>query len=150
MNHKKNTKAKTKHKLLKILNVNFQSTRAKASSFLLLLETEDPDTVVGTESWLHDGIASGEIFPPQYQVFRRDRESDPHGGVFLAIKNVLIASEEKDLSTQTESIWASVHVKGVSLQFLLELSIGLKRLMRTTSDNLILLLAKFLSKLRYG
>ena len=107
-----------KHKPLKILNVNCQSIRSKAASFLLLLDTEDPDIVVGTESWLHSGIASGEIFPSRYQVFRRDRTTDAHGGVFLAIKNTLIASEEKNLETETESIWASIHVKGISPVFI--------------------------------
>ena len=87
-------------------------------------------------------VASGEIFPPQYQVFRRDRESDPHGGVFLAIKNVLIASEEKDLSTQTESIWASVHVKGVSPVF-----IGAFYRSQTTNEDYIRQLDIALSKI---
>ena len=56
------------HKPLKILNVNCQSIRSKAASFLLLLDSEVPDNVVGTESWLRSGIASGEIFASLYQV----------------------------------------------------------------------------------
>jgi hypothetical protein len=130
------------HKTLKILNVNCQSVSAKVAPFLLLLETEDPDVVVGTESWLHDGIASGEIFPPCYQVFRKDRESDPHGGVFLAIKNSILANEEKELATQTESIWASIHVKGVSPVF-----IGAFYRSQTTNEDYIKQLDTALSKI---
>ena len=50
--------------------------------------------------------------------FRQDRTTDAHGGVFLAITNTLIASEENNLETETESIWASIHVKGISHVFI--------------------------------
>ena len=43
-------KSKADH--LKILNVNFQSLPSKKVPFLAMLEEENPDIVVGTESWL--------------------------------------------------------------------------------------------------
>ncbi|KAJ8017921.1 Pygopus-like 1 [Holothuria leucospilota] len=53
----------TNLKKLKIINVNCQSIRAKLPSFEVMLATEDPDIVIGTESWLNDSIATGEVFP---------------------------------------------------------------------------------------
>ncbi|XP_033116468.1 uncharacterized protein LOC117116516 [Anneissia japonica] len=84
-NKKRKRDKKTKLNSIKILNVNCQSVRAKINQFHVLLETEKPDIVTGTESWLNSSIASGEIFPPNYQVFRRDRQEGTHGRVFIAI-----------------------------------------------------------------
>ena len=53
---------------------------------------------------MNKDIAAGEIFPAFFQVFRKDREGDPHGGVFIAIKNLYIASEEKDLDANCEML----------------------------------------------
>ncbi len=85
-----------------------------------MLATDDPDMVVGTESWLSDSISTGEIFPSHYNVFRCDRLTNNfrRGGVFIAVKNTLIASLEKKLQTNCESIWISLHVKGLSPVFI--------------------------------
>ena len=45
-------------KKLKVLNINFQSVVNKVQEFHCLLDTENPDIVVGTESWLSPDIAS--------------------------------------------------------------------------------------------
>ena len=83
------------------------------------METEDPDIVVGTESWLNTTITNGEIFPSKYQVFRKDRDgTDSHGGVFQAIKNTLIATEEVNLETDCEAIWASIRIQGIAPMFI--------------------------------
>ena len=83
---------------IKILNINCQSVSAKKGKFLTVIEDENPDIVVGTESWLTPNLYSGEIFPQQYQVFRKDRKSDAHGGVFIATKLDLVALLREDLS----------------------------------------------------
>ncbi|XP_038074867.1 uncharacterized protein LOC119742770 [Patiria miniata] len=78
-----------------------------------MLETEDPDVIAGTETWLHDSVYSSEFLPSSYQIFRNDRQTDTSGGgVFLAIKSNLMAKEEPDLNTNCESVWASIHIKG--------------------------------------
>ena len=65
------------------------------------MESETPDVVVGTESWLNKDITTGEIFPSNFQVFRKDRSGgDSHGGVFIAVKDSLIANEEPSLVTE--------------------------------------------------
>ena len=82
--------------------MNCQSVRAKLANFQYLLQEEDPDIVIGTESWLHTNITSGEIFPSNFNIFRKDRDisGDSHGGVFVAAKNILVAQEEPDLDQQ--------------------------------------------------
>ena len=77
------------------MNINCQSVKSKRDQFQTMLETEMPDVVVGTESWLNKDITTGEIFPPNFQVFRKARTGrDSHGGVFIAVKDNLIANEE--------------------------------------------------------
>jgi hypothetical protein len=48
-----------------------------------------PDVIIGTEYWLDPSIKDGDIFPEEFKgnVYRKDRKSDHHGGVFVAIKN---------------------------------------------------------------
>ena len=112
--------SKSKVANLKIININCQSVRAKQPSFEVMLATEDPDVVVGTESWLTESIATREIFPSHYNVFRRDRLTNNlrGGGVFIAVKDTLIASLENNLQTNCESIWISIHVQGLSPVFI--------------------------------
>ena len=49
-----------------------------------------PNIIAGCESWLASSVASAEIFPSEYTIYRRDR-SDGYGGVFLACQNTLIS-----------------------------------------------------------
>ncbi len=80
-----------------------------------MLATEDPHIVVGTESWLTNSVATGEVFPEIYNVFRRDRISTNRGGgVFIAVKNIYIASFETNLQSDCESVWISIQVKGLA------------------------------------
>ena len=55
------------------------------------IESTAPDIIIGTETWLDDSINSSEIFHPKlgYSVFRRNRPSDPHGGILIAVKDNL-------------------------------------------------------------
>ena len=103
----------TRARSLKILNVNCQSIRAKKQSFLLLVEMHDPDIILGTESWLSPQITNNEVFPTgRYNIERRDRPDDPHGGVFIATKKDLIAVREVELETECEIAWCKFDVAG--------------------------------------
>ncbi|CAG2205462.1 unnamed protein product [Mytilus edulis] len=86
--------AKTKptpKKQLRLLNINFQSLRKKGKLLEAIIESTDPDIIIGTETWLDPNIKSSEIFPDylQYDIERRDRPKDPHGGVLIAAKQTL-------------------------------------------------------------
>ena len=59
---------------------------------------------MGNECWLNTDIASGEIFPDDYDVFWKDRP-DGYRGVFEATKKDLIITQRSDLDTDCEIIW---------------------------------------------
>jgi hypothetical protein len=83
-------KPKTK-KHLRIMNMNFQSLKRKDKLLEAIIETTEPDILIGTETWLDANIISSEIIPDycHYDMERRDRPKDPHGGVMIAVKQSL-------------------------------------------------------------
>lgn len=56
-----------------------------------MIESTKPDVILGTETWLSDKICTAEVFPTElgYDVIRRGREGDAHGGVLIAAKTDL-------------------------------------------------------------
>ena len=75
-------------KSLCILNINFQRLRKKGKLLEAIILDADPDVILGTETWLDNSIKYSEILPNHlgYDIQRRDRLSDPHGGVLTAAK----------------------------------------------------------------
>ena len=97
---------------LQVLTVNFQSMKAKKTSFWLLLTETNPDIVIGCETWLHPGIYEREVLPENYHIVdRKDRSSDHHGGVLIAAKDTLIDTH-LDIQTNTEFAAASFTCQG--------------------------------------
>ena len=70
-----------------------------------------PDIIVGTESWLHLDIKDNEIFPTNFNVYRRDRNSTG-GGVFTAVSNEFLSTRQSELETESEMTWVKLSVKG--------------------------------------
>ena len=70
---------------LSIAVVNCQSILVNRASFTGFIENHHPNIVIGTESWLSPAVLNSEIFPPKYEVFRKER-MDGYGGVFLALE----------------------------------------------------------------
>ncbi|CAG2207668.1 unnamed protein product [Mytilus edulis] len=69
---------------------------------------------MGTETWLLPSICSAEIFPPNYEVIRKDRK-DGYGGVLLAIKKEYI-SDSIETTTTSEAVFAKLNLgKNLSL-----------------------------------
>ena len=100
-------------KNISILNVNCQSLPAKRETFLHLIIDAKPDIIIGTESWLTHEHSNNEYFPTEsYQVERRDRPNDPHGGVFIAAKKDLVLVRESNLETECELLWCNIHITG--------------------------------------
>ena len=83
--------AKPKISSLRTVVVNFQSIKNKVQETQLLIESADPDIIIGTETWLNPNIFSSEVLPSNYTVFRRDR-ADSHGGVLIAVKDDLVCT----------------------------------------------------------
>lgn len=97
---------------MRVLVVNFQSMRAKRTSFWLLLEEIDPDIIIGSETWLYPAVYEREILPAGYHVIsRRDRTQDRHGGVIIASKESIIGTD-LNISTSAEFTAASFICRG--------------------------------------
>ena len=103
----------SRHKIVNILNhtvkvlvINFQSLKSKKELLLNLIDSSDPDVIIGTESWLNPNIYSSEYFPIGYNVYRKDRE-DSYGGVLLAIKSD-ITSQHLEINGNCEVVAAKI------------------------------------------
>jgi hypothetical protein len=79
-------------KSLVFLQVNCRSIYRKALEFWNLVDTYNPDIIIGTESWLREEIGNTEIFRADFTTFRRDRHARG-GGVFICVKNNITCSE---------------------------------------------------------
>jgi hypothetical protein len=93
---------------LVVLQVNCRSIYNKAMELWNLVDTYNPDIVIGTESWLREEIDSTEIFRTDFTTFRRDRHTRG-GGVFICVKNNITCSE---LWVDDEFEILAVEVKG--------------------------------------
>ena len=77
---------KNQRRPMKTCIINFQSVNNKKADILHLIDTEKPDIIAGSETWLNSTVPSSEIFPANYNVYRSDRTKGSHGGALLAIK----------------------------------------------------------------
>ena len=84
---KKGGKYKIKRNInsLRVLTVNFQSARSKSHETALLIESSNPDIIIGTETWLKPEIYDSEVIPPSYTLYRNDR-ADGYGGSITCCK----------------------------------------------------------------
>ena len=71
-----------------------------------LIDSSDPDVIIGSETWLRKDIFNSEIFPPGYTTYRKDRE-DGYGGVLIAVKDNFI-SEKLDVPSDTDSVYIRI------------------------------------------
>ena len=79
-------------KPLVLLQVNCRSIINKIVDFWNLVDTYNPDVIIGTESWLREEINNAEVFRDEYTTFRRDR-CTRGGGVFICVKNCINCRE---------------------------------------------------------
>ena len=104
------------YKPMKALVINFQSIRNKKAELATCLEVDDPDVLIGTETWLDDSINSCEIFPSNYSIFRKDRQTNAkgtaHGGVLIAVKSNFVCTQMHELDSENESVWIEMEVNG--------------------------------------
>jgi hypothetical protein len=101
---------KTEGKPLVLLQVNCRSICNKVLDFWNLIDTYNPDVVIGTELWLSEGINSAEVFMDDYITFRRDM-STRVGGVFICVKN------DRELWIDDDFEMIAVEVKGRDPKF---------------------------------
>ena len=89
----------------------------KSLEFWNLIDTYNPDVVIGTESWLKEDISNAEVFRANFTTFRRNR-SARGGGVFICVKNT-IASTELWVDDDFEMI--AVELKGMNAKYTWEI-----------------------------
>ena len=80
----------------KVAIVNCQSICNKVMEFNNFLYVTMPDIILGTESWLNPEIGNPKIFPPDFNVFRCDRQHSQKKsgvGVFILVKRNLPAQK---------------------------------------------------------
>lgn len=71
-----------------------------------------------TETWLNDGITNEELFPPNYVVYRRDRNPNQSnklrgGGVLIAVECSLESSICIVPENDVEQVWVSIRFGNV-------------------------------------
>ena len=97
---------------MKVAVVNCRSIKGKIPLFHAFIETENPDILIGTESWLNESIQTSEIFPKHFNVFRSDRPDRKGGGVFIAVKDSLPATDRIDFHVEDcEIMWCQLTFK---------------------------------------
>ena len=78
-----------------------------------LIDSTNPDIVIGTETWLDPRITNNQVLPPNYTVWRKDRENSKGGGVLIAVKNTFLSSDVPELQTTCDSceiIWVKINI----------------------------------------
>ena len=90
--------------------INCQSLRGKHANFENVVDYTKPDLILGTESWLDSSITDSEVFPTNYNVYRKDRNTHG-GGVFMAVKKCYNSSALPETDTNCEIIWAKVELE---------------------------------------
>lgn len=72
---RKNIGNTNKRKELRLVNINMRSVTNKIDSLESVLMQYDPHIAVITETWLREEISDDEVFPPCYNVYRKDRSA---------------------------------------------------------------------------
>jgi len=108
---------RTEGKSLVVLQVNCRSVYNQAVELWNLVDTYNPDVVIGTKSWLKEDISNAEVFRADFTTFRRDRPARGGGG-FICVKNI-IASTGLWVDEDFEMI--AVEVKGMDPKYTWEI-----------------------------
>ena len=94
-------------KSLNCISLNARSVVNKIEEIQTIIQIEDPDLFVCTETHLSNDILSHEIFPQTYTVIRKDRNRHG-GGLIIAYKTQLSVTPRPDLETDCEILWCEV------------------------------------------
>ena len=97
---------------LKAIVLNCDGLSNKLPNLETLIDQHSPDIIFGTESHLKSSIFTAEIKPPGFITFRKDRLHTTKGGVFIMVRDDLIATECNVIATDAELIWVEIHIQG--------------------------------------
>ena len=105
--------------MLSVLLINCQTLRNKVADLAAVKEKRKPDIILGNESWLRPDINSSEIFPSNFNVFRKDRMNQAGRGVFQAIKKDISVNHRDDFDSSCEILWTQCQVQGKKSKYIL-------------------------------
>ena len=102
---------------LSFVHYNVQSILTKFD--LLTADLADFDILAFSETWLRPEVLTDSILLPSFfKPERKDRVTDPHGGVAIYVKNSIIYTRRHDLELPgIECIWIEVILKQKRLLF---------------------------------
>ncbi len=90
---------------LKVISINLNGIRSKTRTFHEMLLSENPDIVLCQETRVDATVASPEIYPSGYTVYRRDR--DMHGGgVSVLVRESFKSCQGVEFENDSELSWA--------------------------------------------
>lgn len=115
-----------------VFNIYYQNVRGlrtKTLEFKRNIQLCGYDVVVLTETWLHDGIKTEELFSDMFTVWRRDRDysstgQSRGGGVLIAVKRELSAHARPEWHSTAEDIWVTINFTGNKKNLPLTLHLG--------------------------
>ena len=93
------------------MNCNSLQSTAKQIEFVELIEAHTPDIICGCESILDSTISTAEIFPDNFNVYRKDICLGG-GGVFIATSKHIIGNQENQLDSDCEARWVKLNIAG--------------------------------------
>ena len=93
---------------IRILSLNTRGIRGKVPEFHHLIDHYNPDVICITETHLDANVPTYEIFPINFNVYRKDRRLYEKGGVAIAIKDTLVNTPCPELDSAGEIVWANV------------------------------------------
>lgn len=101
-------------KIISLYYQNVRGLRTKTNDFRYEVSVNNFDSIALTETWLHSGIGSYELFTNNYNIYRHDRNSDDHnvrgGGCLIACKNNISVTQlitwENEINY--ENVWICI------------------------------------------
>ena len=110
------TKIKPKQHNFRSLVINANSIASKKAELESVLTYTDPDILIVTETKIDETVHTSEFLPANFKAFRKDRNRD--GGVMIAVKENVTASEISIREVDGELIWVRVEPKNNSPLFI--------------------------------
>ena len=71
------------------------------------MDSTKPDVIFCTETWIDSSISDNQIFPDNYNIYRKDRKITG-GEVMIAINKEYLSEPVSEYDTDCEIIWAKI------------------------------------------
>ena len=104
-------------KEITFITLNCRGLINKARNLAVIIDSLKPDVIIGTESWLYEDFKDGEVFPPGYTIYRKDRNRFG-GRVFIAVMSHHISYELHEVDTNCEVIWIEMELSSAKNLFI--------------------------------